>query len=282
MPRLTFRTKRSFTVVAGAAKIDDPSGGSAATTSDMVDVFFIPKLANTPKGCVAIFEWTDARLVPPRAVSVLFTAQLNNVAAQTRVRIIPNRHTVIFNAKPSPGSAPPVTPGQEFLALANRQAIESPTLDSDWRGGGYRIPAGATVELHTGGSELNGITPSRPTNDPSKPSVAGPIAFVFTTATDGDDKALRVAVHELTHVLGLPHMCGFWDYHTNRNATCCMTYSNQWALAGSARQHTEDSLAGTFVLTPGTVGLTGADHCGRHIKEARRVHLEDHVGLKWK
>ena len=97
---------------------------------------------------------------------------------------------------------------------------------------GHKITIIAAIH----GDELNGVTLTRPDNQ-----ATAPICFVFTTSTGDPAKASRVAVHELTHVLELPHQCGFWDVHTNRAATCCMTYATQWALTGTARHHVDDT-----------------------------------------
>ncbi|WP_438017155.1 hypothetical protein WMF18_41280 [Sorangium sp. So ce315] len=77
-------------------------------------------------------------------------------------------------------------------------------------------------------------------------------------------------VHELVHAFGMPHKCGYFDFRAPRDKTCCMNYRPNWMLDDKRN------------LIPGTSGKTGSDVCGRHLKEVRRVHLEDNKGLAWK
>ena len=98
--------------------------------------------------------------------------------------------------------------------------------------------------------------------------VAGPIPHV--PVSDFARMVLEVMTHELGHAFGTPHKCGYFDTRTPRHATCCMNYTRHWM---------SDEL---HDLIPGTKGLQVADLCGRHIKEIRRVHLEDNLGLGWK
>lgn len=80
----------------------------------------------------------------------------------------------------------------------------------------------------------------------------------------------EVVTHELGHAFGMPHKCGYFDTRTPRETTCCMNYTRHWM---TDEQHE---------VIPGTKDKTGAPLCGRHIKEIRRVHLEDNLGLGWK
>jgi hypothetical protein len=79
-----------------------------------------------------------------------------------------------------------------------------------------------------------------------------------------------VIVHELTHAFGMPHKCGYFDFRTPRRTTCCMNYQPNW-MVDDARN-----------LIPGTDRKVNIDLCGRHIKEVRRVRLQDNPGLNWK
>ena len=82
--------------------------------------------------------------------------------------------------------------------------------------------------------------------------------------------ALRAIVHELVHAFGMPHKCGYFDYRAPRRTTCCMNYSPNWMLNAD------------LLLIAGTSRRVGNDMCGRHLKEVRRVHLEENMGLRWK
>ncbi|WP_438038927.1 hypothetical protein [Sorangium sp. So ce128] len=77
-------------------------------------------------------------------------------------------------------------------------------------------------------------------------------------------------VHELVHAFGMPHKCGYFDFRAPRDKTCCMNYRPNWMLDDKRN------------LIRGTSAKTGGDVCGRHLKEVRRVHLEDNKGLAWK
>ncbi|WP_437930755.1 hypothetical protein WMF37_16515 [Sorangium sp. So ce291] len=81
---------------------------------------------------------------------------------------------------------------------------------------------------------------------------------------------LHTVVHELTHAFGMPHKCGYFDYLTPRQTTCCMNYRSHWMIDADQQ------------LIPGTAGQVGHDLCGRHVKETRRVRLEANRGLRWR
>jgi hypothetical protein len=81
---------------------------------------------------------------------------------------------------------------------------------------------------------------------------------------------LHAIVHELVHAFGMPHKCGYFDYRTPRRRTCCMNYAPNWMMDAELE------------LIPGTSERVGNDMCGRHLKELRRVRLENNRGLRWK
>jgi hypothetical protein len=81
---------------------------------------------------------------------------------------------------------------------------------------------------------------------------------------------LHAIVHELVHAFGMPHKCGYFDFRAPRRMTCCMNYGPNWMINAA------------FQVVSGTAGRVGNDMCGRHLKEIRRVHLEDNGGLRWK
>lgn len=84
-----------------------------------------------------------------------------------------------------------------------------------------------------------------------------------------DHEALTVIAHELVHAFGMPHKCGYYDHRTPREKTCYMNYGPNWMI-DSKRE-----------LIPGSSEKVGPNLCGRHLKEVRRVHLEDNGGLGW-
>jgi hypothetical protein len=88
--------------------------------------------------------------------------------------------------------------------------------------------------------------------------------------SDFDDGVIETVVHEFIHAFGMPHKCGYWNWRTPREHSCCMNYFNTW-LVGPAP---------AFHLLPNTIGKQGNDMCGRHLMEVRRVHLERNTALK--
>ncbi|MBK8258710.1 MAG: hypothetical protein IPK82_39390 [Polyangiaceae bacterium] len=82
------------------------------------------------------------------------------------------------------------------------------------------------------------------------------------------DRVVRTIAHELVHAFGMPHKCGYYDYKNPREHTCHMNYSPNWMLDASRQ------------LIPGSSDHIGNNMCGRHLKEVRRVHLEDNLGLR--
>jgi hypothetical protein len=90
---------------------------------------------------------------------------------------------------------------------------------------------------------------------------------------DFTEKVSISVVHELVHAFGMPHKCGYWNYRTprgrDRGLTCCMNYTFHWMIDNRDQ------------LVPDTQGMRGPEMCGRHLKEIRRVHLEDNPALGW-
>ncbi len=148
------------------------------------------------------------------------------------------------------------------------------------RPGGYGFPADVTVKVFNPGAfYVGGISPSVVTG--GKKYFAGRTMIfthhrVYRDQTTGLPSpsfhflGLMVIVHELTHAFGMPHKCGYFDFRTPRRTTCCMNYQPNW-MVDEARN-----------LIPGTDRKVGIDLCGRHIKEVRRVRLQDNPGLNWK
>jgi hypothetical protein len=146
-------------------------------------------------------------------------------------------------------------------------------------GGGYGMPNEVDAGVFTPGAfYTSGISPTihRGAND----FFAGR-TIIFThhgayrnpaTGAPRDgfrEDALQVMVHELVHAFGMPHKCGYFDFRTPRQKTCCMNYSPNWMV--DERRN----------LLPSTSDKVGMDMCGRHLKEVRRVRLQDNKGLAW-
>jgi hypothetical protein len=117
------------------------------------------------------------------------------------------------------------------------------------------FPAGTSPTVNVGGSEF----------------FAGRTA-IFTLVYPNAAATLDAIVHELTHAFGMPHKCGFWDYKTPRDKSCCMNYGihGVWNQVATPRN-----------LVPVPSATRGSDHCGRHIKEMRKVRLGQNRGLAW-
>lgn len=149
-----------------------------------------------------------------------------------------------------------------------------------WTAGGYGMPNRVHAKVFAPGAfYTDGISPTRTVG--GKDYFAGQ-TIIFThhgaykdPITNGpvpsfNTEIAQTIAHELTHAFGMPHKCGYWDYRTPREHTCCMNYGPNWML---------DPATGN--LAPGSSGKVSKRLCGRHIKELRRTHLEDNLGLGW-
>jgi len=76
-----------------------------------------------------------------------------------------------------------------------------------------------------------------------------------------DGGGLGTMVHELTHGLGMAHMCGNKDYADEHK--CTMHYTHRWLQNN------------TGALIPWSAGNGGNDLCAPHIKYIRQANLED-------
>ena len=72
---------------------------------------------------------------------------------------------------------------------------------------------------------------------------------------------LSTMVHELTHGLGMAHMCGNKDF--TQNKTCLMTYKHLWI---------QDAAGGLIAWSADNIGL---DLCAEHIVFIRKATLEN-------
>lgn len=272
--------KGNVTLMSGTAS-STTTGDSPSTTSIDTDFFLMAPLADRSITlCRATFRWSGSGVTPPAAREVTLSAEIRPIDDK-RVHIQINANSEflpIFRHIDAPTNGT-MDDGVPLLLLTTRQQLSiSPT----WASGGYGVPASVEVELRkrtAGSGIIAGLTATAPRLD----EAAAPQSAVFTTDhVAGGFPLLHTAVHELSHALGLSHKCAFFDYHVLRSRSCAMAYSSQWLLAGNADLHLDDQKANQLRAQPGSAGNPGPDLCGRHIKEGRRIHLEDHPGLKWK
>ncbi|WP_437900066.1 hypothetical protein [Sorangium sp. So ce124] len=149
-----------------------------------------------------------------------------------------------------------------------------------WEPPGYGIPASAEADVRgSGAAYVAGMSPTIDVG-PARYFAGRTILFTHHRAWWDPEAAqprrgyeqgtLHTIVHELTHAFGMPHKCGYFDYRTPRRTTCCMNYGSHWMVDADQQ------------LIPGTDGRVGNDLCGRHVKETRRVRLENNRGLQWR
>lgn len=149
--------------------------------------------------------------------------------------------------------------------------------------GGYGAPKRVRARVVTSGWTPSGMSPAREkgqkeffagrtmlfTHQPTYVGSTSATSNQLTPAPGFSAFALRVCIHELVHAFGMPHRCGYFDCRSPRSQTCSMNYPEHWMV--DADRH----------LLPGTAGKQHNDTCARHLKEIRRVHLEDNPGLGW-
>ncbi|WP_437784856.1 hypothetical protein [Sorangium sp. So ce1097] len=149
-----------------------------------------------------------------------------------------------------------------------------------WEPPGYGIPSRVQADVRgPGAAYVVGMSPTIDVG-PARYFAGRTIVFTHHRAwwdpalaeprPGYEERALHTIVHELTHAFGMPHKCGYFDYRTPRRTTCCMNYRSHWMIDADQQ------------LIPGTAGLVGNDLCGRHVKETRRVRLENNRGLRWR
>jgi hypothetical protein len=147
--------------------------------------------------------------------------------------------------------------------------------------GGFEVPdSGARIVVAPQGSfPTSGISPPQPNALTGAGKFFAGRTVIFTQCPSMSnngvptpifaDEVLQTAVHEFLHAFGMPHKCGYLNWRTPREKSCCMNYSLTWLV---------DPLRNPI---PGTAGKTGRDMCGRHAMEVRRVHLHKNKGLNW-
>ncbi|WP_437536345.1 hypothetical protein WME79_16215 [Sorangium sp. So ce726] len=176
------------------------------------------------------------------------------------------------------------TAGDGSLAHAYRDRLfffpRARRSGAAWEPPGYGIPARVQVEVRgEGAAYAAGMSPTIELGS-TRYFAGRTILFTHHRAfwdperaqprSGYEQRTLHTIVHELTHAFGMPHKCGFFDYRTPRQTTCCMNYRSHWMI-GADQQ-----------LIPGTAGQVGEGLCGRHMKETRRVRLENNRGLRWR
>jgi hypothetical protein len=136
--------------------------------------------------------------------------------------------------------------------------------------GGYGISGAVQVKVAARGHYPGGTSPTIQVG--AHEYFAGRTA-IFTSGRTNPDETIDAIVHELTHGLGFPHKCGFWDFETPRTHSCCMNYP----IHGIWDQ--PDTSNATLVPVPSDT--RGRNHCGRHLREIRNVRLGSNRGLGW-
>lgn len=253
-------TARGAMLFTGTVAIQH--GGSGATQGDYIE---IP--GDHPDADYVTFRWGSP------AQEVGFQLSQVQAIAGPKTRLWLQAHDVQDQFTAGDGSLRHAyTTSLDFFP---RGRLEGST----WTPPGYGIPATCDVKVESPGAFYTaGISPSVTAG--GKSYFAGrTIVFTHhgayrdpntgTARSNYKDRVVSVIAHELVHAFGMPHKCGYWDYRTPRQKTCHMNYGPNWMI-DDARQ-----------LVPGSSGKVGKNMCGRHLKEVRRVHLEDNGGLKW-
>ncbi len=149
------------------------------------------------------------------------------------------------------------------------------------RPGGYRVPEGPLFVTVTpeGNRPILGETDGNKEGSHCRERVAIFTASIQETKGHSGPTALTdelaiTLLHELTHGFDFPHMCGSWDYRTERKRSCVMNYLGQWLVKP------ELPVPKTLLTNTGDGPL--GELCARHIKELRRTHLEDNPLRPWR
>ena len=108
-------------------------------------------------------------------------------------------------------------------------------------------------------SDASGV----PIPDPNDPTKLQP-------SQDYTDNVMRIMTHELGHAFGMPHICGYHDFHTPRDHTCTMNYPYNWMR--DYKSH---------LLLANTDHKGSNDFCGLHLREIRKTDLTQNPGLSW-
>ena len=215
------------------------------------------------------FFWTGAGGQKLSAGFQVRTTEKNG--EKTKIWLYGNDVTPEFTGHDSDGSSSHAYASKILYYPRTQQRAGGPAVP-----GGFGIPeSGAAVRVRAPGATIvSGESPRlKNASHPDEKYFAGR-TIVFTEAITGDkfnEEIVSTVVHEFVHAFGMPHKCGYWDWRAgnSKRRSCCMNYFNTWVADGSHH------------LIPGTMGKVGADVCGRHLMEVRRVHLEKNLGLNW-
>ena len=151
--------------------------------------------------------------------------------------------------------------------------------------GGFGVPAkGATVSAFAPGTRRTTLGISPFVQDAASTRYFAGRTVIFTSGygtgsplapvADFNSRVATAVVHEFIHAFGMPHKCGYWNWKTPREKSCCMNYDNTWLIDPK-------TVAANPTLIPDLNNRMDDNVCGRHLMEVRRVHLELNKGLRW-
>jgi hypothetical protein len=225
------------------------------------------------------FTWTDSS---GRTNEAGFSVHSRTISGgRTRIVLDGNDVNPRFTGHDADGSISHAISSKIFYFPRHQRLASAATLTP----GGFNVPtAGATVRVYPPGAVfVTGISPSTPNaaTGSGRFFAGRTVLFTYTRKfstgatpparrSDFDQQVVSTVVHEFLHAFGMPHKCGYWDWRTPRQHSCCMNYFNTWLINTTNNR-----------LIPGTVGNQDNNMCGRHLMEVRRVHLEDNPGLNW-
>jgi hypothetical protein len=265
---------------------DDP--GNAWTHGGLGAREFIqvnkPVAANA---AVVVFSWNHPKTGGGTQRVQLFwiVARQTRTASTTKFELFGHDLSSRFTGHDSNGSITHATQSElDFFPVGILNAAGSAVA-----GQSYNVPvSGANqarvVVLASNPGETSGISPGPPDFFAGKTVVFSHHPAFADHGTPAapkvppDQRPQFVAevpstvTHEFAHAFGMPHKCGFWDFRTPREKSCCMNYFSHWLLVPGNTQ----------ALDPFTEDKMGPGLCARHAMEIRRVHLKRNRALRWR
>jgi hypothetical protein len=169
-------------------------------------------------------------------------------------------------------SVPSPTLSPWFSALSGANSVTGYNVyEADVAAGAIAPKPAAFKKVNAALVPVGTATLVNTTGTGAAPPAQNSAGNVPTIAVDHfDSRVISTVVHEFTHAFGMPHKCGYWNWRTPRDRSCCMNYFNTWLIGAGPPFHVQ----------PNTVRKQGDDFCGRHLMEIRRVHLEKNEALK--